>query len=131
MVGNCDATNGAGLSNAPTHGWDSSADCSFAMNICSPPTGPSSISLASGSRCGNVYETRSSKLVTRRVSGCEPMRANILMKMRVGALLAGALCAGAVAAQTHASVVTLTPAVVVAGSPELIRIAAPDAAQID
>ena len=60
MAGNCDATNGAGLSNAPTHGWDSSADCSYAMNICSPLTGPSSISLASGSRCGNVYETRSS-----------------------------------------------------------------------
>jgi hypothetical protein len=29
------------------------------MNICSPPTGLSSISPASGSRCGNVYETRS------------------------------------------------------------------------
>ena len=31
------------------------------MNICSTPTGPSSISLASGSRCENVYETRSNK----------------------------------------------------------------------
>ena len=62
MVGNCDATKGAGLSNAPTHGWDSSADCSLAMNICSPPTGPFSISPASGSRCGNVYETRSRNL---------------------------------------------------------------------
>ena len=62
MVGNCDATNGAGLSNAPTPGWDSSADCSSVMNICSPPTGLSSISPASGSRCGNVYETRSSTL---------------------------------------------------------------------
>ena len=59
MAGNCDATNGAGLSNAPTPGWDSSADCSSVMNICSPPTGLSSISPASGSRCGNVYETRS------------------------------------------------------------------------
>jgi len=59
MAGNCDATNGAGLSNAPTPGWDSSADCSSVMNICSPPTGPSSISPAYGSRCGNVYETRS------------------------------------------------------------------------
>src|ERR1022692_2823062 len=63
MVGNCDATNGAGLSNAPTPGWDSSADCSSVMNICSPPTGLSSISPASGSRCGNVYETRSSLLL--------------------------------------------------------------------
>ena len=60
MAGNCDATNGAGLSNAPTPGWDSFADCSSVMNICSPPTGLSSISPASGSRCGNVYETRSS-----------------------------------------------------------------------
>ena len=60
MAGNCDATNGAGLSNAPTPGWDSSADCSFAMNICSQPTGPPSISPASGSHRGNVYETRSS-----------------------------------------------------------------------
>ena len=59
MAGNCDATNGAGLSNAPTPGWDSFADCSSVMNICSPPTGLSSISPASGSRCGNVYETRS------------------------------------------------------------------------
>src|ERR1700686_4475941 len=61
MAGNCDATNGAGLSNAPTPGWDSFADCSSVMNICSPPTGLSSISPASGSRCGNVYETRSKK----------------------------------------------------------------------
>ena len=62
MAGNCDATNGAGLSNAPTPGWDSSADCSSVMNICSPPTGPSSISPASGSRYGNVYETRCWKM---------------------------------------------------------------------
>ena len=62
MVGNCDATKGAGLSNALTPGWGNSADCSFAMNICSPPTGPSSISLASGSRCGNVYETLSTDI---------------------------------------------------------------------
>jgi hypothetical protein len=34
------------------------------MNICSPPTGPFSISPASGSRCGNVYETRSNQLAT-------------------------------------------------------------------
>jgi hypothetical protein len=40
-------------------GWDSSDDCSSVMNICSPPTGLSSISPASGSHCGNVYETRS------------------------------------------------------------------------
>ena len=65
MAGNCDATNGAGLSNAPTPGWDSFADCSSVMNICSPPTGLSSISPASGSRCGNVYETRSSKFISK------------------------------------------------------------------
>ena len=66
MAGNCDATNGAGLSNAPTPGWDSSADCSSVMNICSPPTGLSSISPASGSRSENVYETRSKKLAKSR-----------------------------------------------------------------
>ena len=60
MAENCDATNGAGLSNAQTPGSDSSADCSSVMNICSLPTGLSSISPASGSRCANVYETRSS-----------------------------------------------------------------------
>ena len=59
MAGNCDATNGAGLSNAPMPGWDSSVDCSSVTNICSPPIGLSSILPASGSRCGNVYETRS------------------------------------------------------------------------
>jgi hypothetical protein len=59
------ATNGAGLSNAPTPGWDSSADCSSVMNICSPPTGLSSISPASGSRCGNVYETRSRESLSK------------------------------------------------------------------
>jgi hypothetical protein len=36
------------------------------MNICSPLTGPSSISLASGSRCGNVYETRSRRRLCLR-----------------------------------------------------------------
>ena len=50
MAANCDATNGAGLSNAPTPGWVSSADCWSVTNICSPPIAPSSISLASGSR---------------------------------------------------------------------------------
>jgi len=63
MAENCGATNGAGLSNAPTPGWDSSADCSSVMNICSPPIGLSSISPACGSRCGNVYETRSRKTI--------------------------------------------------------------------
>ncbi len=41
-------------------GSGSSADFWCAMNTCSPPTTPSSISLASGSPYGNVYETRSS-----------------------------------------------------------------------
>ena len=39
----------------------SSADFWFAMNTCSPPTTPSSISLASGSPYANVYETRSNR----------------------------------------------------------------------
>jgi hypothetical protein len=58
-TGNCAAINAVGRSNGPMSGSDSSAACWFAMNIFSPPTGPSSISLASGSRCANVYETRS------------------------------------------------------------------------
>ena len=63
MAENCDATNGAGLSNAPMPGWDSSADCWSVMNISSPPTERSSISPVSGSPCGNVYETRSRDLL--------------------------------------------------------------------
>lgn len=60
MAENCDATSGVGSLSAPTPGSDSFADCSFVMNISSLPIEPSSISPASGSRCGNVYETRSS-----------------------------------------------------------------------
>ena len=60
MAGNCDATNGAGRSNAPTPGWVSSAAYWSVTTICSPSTAPSSISLVSGSHCANVFETRSS-----------------------------------------------------------------------
>jgi len=61
MAGSCDATNGDGRSHAPMIGWDSSADCWYDMSICWSPIELSSISHASGSRCGNVYETRSSQ----------------------------------------------------------------------
>lgn len=61
----------------------------------------------------------------------EAMRVSVLASMPVGVLLVGALCAAGVAAQTKANEVTLTPAIVVAGSPELIRVAAPDAAEVD
>jgi murein DD-endopeptidase MepM/ murein hydrolase activator NlpD len=61
----------------------------------------------------------------------ETMRVIALVSVRVGALLTGTLCAALVTAQTQASAVTLTPAIVVAGSPELIRVAVPDATQID
>ena len=56
-----------------------------------------------------------------------------MASMRVGVLLGNALWAAAVAAQTQAqaSKVTLTPAIVVAGSPELIRVAAQGAAEVD
>lgn len=49
MDGNCGATNVAGLWNEPTPGWDSFADCWFAMSICFPPVVLSSASLACGS----------------------------------------------------------------------------------
>jgi murein DD-endopeptidase MepM/ murein hydrolase activator NlpD len=61
----------------------------------------------------------------------EAMRMSKLVAMPVGVLLVGTSCAAAVAAQTQANKVTLTPAIVVAGSPELIRVAAPGAAQIN
>lgn len=59
------------------------------------------------------------------------MRLNAMVSNRAGVLLLGMLCASAAAAQAQMNAVTLTPAIVVAGSPELIRVAAPDAAQID
>jgi len=58
MAGNCDATNGAGRSNAPMPGSVSSAACWFATNICLPFTVPFSISPVSGSPYENVFETR-------------------------------------------------------------------------
>jgi transposase len=43
-----------------TNAWlGQSADCWFVMSICSPPTTPSSTSLASGLRSGGIFETRS------------------------------------------------------------------------
>jgi murein DD-endopeptidase MepM/ murein hydrolase activator NlpD len=59
------------------------------------------------------------------------MRVNAMVSMAVSVLLAGALCAAAVAAQTQAHEVTLTPAIVVAGSPELIRVTEIKAAEVD
>ena len=59
MAESCVATNAAGSSSAPTPGSGSSVDCWSAMNISSLPIEPSSISPASGSRCANVYATRS------------------------------------------------------------------------
>jgi murein DD-endopeptidase MepM/ murein hydrolase activator NlpD len=61
----------------------------------------------------------------------EAMRVNTMAAVAVGVLLAGALCAAAVAAQTKANRVTLAPAIVVAGAPELIRVEAQDAAEVD
>jgi murein DD-endopeptidase MepM/ murein hydrolase activator NlpD len=61
----------------------------------------------------------------------EAMRADTMALMRTGVLLLGALCAAATAAQTRAGEVILTPAIVVAGSPELIRVEAPAATQVD
>lgn len=58
-AGSCGATNDAGRSSEPTHGWGSSAACWSVTNICSSPTAPSSTSLAFGSPCENVFETRS------------------------------------------------------------------------
>lgn len=45
--------------------------------------------------------------------------------------MAGALCAAAAGAQMQASEVALTPAIVLAGSPELIRVEAHRAAEVD
>ncbi len=59
MAGNCDATNGAGRSNAQTSGSVSSAAGWSVTNICLPFTVPSSISLVSGSLYESVFETRS------------------------------------------------------------------------
>jgi len=61
----------------------------------------------------------------------ETMRFMTMITMGVGALAAGAMCAAPFAAQAATSEVTITPTIVVAGSPELIRVAVPDATQID
>jgi murein DD-endopeptidase MepM/ murein hydrolase activator NlpD len=61
----------------------------------------------------------------------ESMRVNSSAWMRIAIMSSRVMFAAALAAQAQTSRVTLTPASVVAGSPELIRVAAPDAAQID
>jgi murein DD-endopeptidase MepM/ murein hydrolase activator NlpD len=61
----------------------------------------------------------------------ETMRVRTMDWVRVAIVLLVALSAAAVTAQTPVGTVTLTPAIVVAGSPELIRVAAPDAAELD
>ncbi len=57
----------------------------------------------------------------------ETMRVKTVGWVRANVFLWGALCAVAVvvAAQTQSSEVTITPAIVVAGSPELIRVSVP------
>src|ERR1039458_6319811 len=57
---NCGATSAAGSWNEPMPGSVNSAACWCVMSICSPPTVPSSTWLASGSRSGGIFETRSS-----------------------------------------------------------------------
>ena len=59
MAENCDATNDAGRSSVPTPGSGSSDAYWSATNIYSSFTWLSSISPASGSHYGNVFETRS------------------------------------------------------------------------
>ena len=61
MDASCDVTFAAGLWSEPMHGLANSADCWFVMSIYSLPTAPSSISPASGSHSGDVFETRSSQ----------------------------------------------------------------------
>jgi murein DD-endopeptidase MepM/ murein hydrolase activator NlpD len=61
----------------------------------------------------------------------EAMRVNSTVWMRIAIISSGAMFAAALAAQTQASEVTLTPAMVVAGSPELIRVAAQGAVEVD
>src|ERR1039458_9935290 len=56
---NCGATSAAGSWNEPMPGSVNSAACWCVMSICSPPTVPSSTWLASGSRSGGIFETRS------------------------------------------------------------------------
>src|SRR5664280_885469 len=57
-----------------------SAACWCVMSICSPPTVPSSTWLASGSRSGGIFETRSSNsenkvhLSARVMQGCHAIR---------------------------------------------------------
>ncbi len=63
MARNCNATNGAGRSIAPTHSQVRSADCWSDTSICSPSSVPSSISLASGSPYENDHEARSTPIL--------------------------------------------------------------------
>src|ERR1017187_10198756 len=56
----------AGSWNEPMPGSVNSAACWCVMSICSPPTVPSSTWLASGSRSGGIFETRSSQSSIRQ-----------------------------------------------------------------
>src|ERR1019366_70994 len=60
---NCGATSAAGSWNEPMPGSVNSAACWCVMSICFPPTVPSSTWLASGSRSGGIFETRSNNLL--------------------------------------------------------------------
>src|SRR5664280_2037064 len=77
---NCGATSAAGSWNEPMPGSVNSAACWCVMSICSPPTVPSSTWLASGSRSGGIFETRSSNseskvhLSARVMQGCHAIR---------------------------------------------------------
>src|ERR1039458_9109106 len=62
---NCGATSAAGSWNEPMPGSVNSAACWCVMSICSPPTVPSSTWLASGSRSGGIFETRSRHLLIK------------------------------------------------------------------
>ena len=79
------------------------------------------------------HETQMRSVTGKLARMLEDMRANWRVSMRAGVFGLGVLCAVAAAAQAQAqaSAVTLTPAIVVAGSPELIRVAAPAAAEVD
>ena len=61
----------------------------------------------------------------------EAMRMKAMVSLRAGVFLVVALCAAASQAQAQANEVNLSPAIVVAGSPELIRVGAQGATEID
>ena len=59
------------------------------------------------------------------------MRFDSLLSLRVSVMLMAALCRVTVNAQPEPSEVSIRPTVVVAGSPELIRVAAPNATEVE